>query len=337
MCEQAAKVFCKKLFECAPPWGEELYGTRASCELTEAADCQYLAEVPGVSAQTLRSWVACDNALGARSCDQWRFGGPVEACRFPPGARKVGAGCSAYAQCATSYCRYNPSTRVECGSCAAPPKVGEKCDEVNGCAFGLACIEMPEPDTNQLGHFCVQPVVEGGACAQFTACQGDLVCVEGHCARPLSIGKSCTDAYECDGDLRCVQGKCADPLPAGAPCFPDEQACGYGLTCYSGSCEPLRPSGSACQADEQCWGFCSQGTCEAGEPPAGIGEECAPDVSSTGIGPECSYNAFCEPGTRSCVLRKPPGQPCSLDGQCLSWLACRDGKCAEPPVPMCGG
>jgi hypothetical protein len=336
-CEQAAAPYCHKLFECEPASGEEVYGTVQSCLATEAADCRYLAELPGVSSQAIQTWAACDRAVGARTCDQWRFAGAEPACRFQPGMRKPGEGCSAFAQCATNYCQhdYNPSTGAisECGICAQAPGVGEECNEGNGCDFGLRCTA-----TREHPLACVQTLAEGGAChEELDECRGQLVCVDGRCSKPLRKGAACIGAWQCEGILRCVEGTCVDPLPGGAACDPDEEDCAAGLGCYNGICSRLLPDGSPCADHAQCLGGFCGGVCEGAEPSAGTGEPCAPDVASTGIGPECNYNAFCDKATSRCVLRKPPGQPCVDSEQCLGWLVCSAGKCDEPPAPMCGG
>jgi hypothetical protein len=344
-CEQSAKPFCGKLFECYPQWGKQWYGTLESCLVAEAAGCRYAAGLPGVSPRSVQGWAACNRALGARTCDQWRFGSPIEECRLPAGSLAPGEGCSSYGQCATSYCRFqvDPTTgdASPCGVCAKAPEVGEDCSWPNGCGFGLKCIDRPDAPS---GVACVQPAAEGSACGvELQDCQGELVCVEGRCSRPLRIGAACAASFQCQYDLRCVQGACGSPLVEGAACAPDDVVCDFGLGCLDGVCKPLLVEGEACTANEECLGeFCDgdldvngsvrNGHCLGGGPILRTGEACGPDVDG-----ECDDNAFCDSATQRCVLRKPNGQRCTADDQCLDWLVCTGSKCDEPPAPMCGG
>jgi hypothetical protein len=75
--------------------------------------------------------------------------------------------------------------------------------------------------------------------------------------------------------------------------------------------------------------------CADNDPPVAVGEDCAPDAYATGIGPYCDDNAFCDPLTNVCVLRRPVGGSCRDSGECLAWGVCESRKCAEPPPPMC--
>jgi hypothetical protein len=350
-CEQSAPLYCQKLFECYPQDGADLYGTLESCKIADAADCRHLATLPDVSPKSIEAWASCNRALGARSCEQWRFGAPLAECHFPAGTRQMGNACVGSTQCASNHCQVplDPSTGnpAECGVCAPPPGVGQACNWANNCDFGLRCVETPDV---QGGEGCIQPAAEGAACREDDngPCQGSLVCVQGRCSKPLAAGGACIATFQCDGALRCVNGTCGPALSEGAACASSDRVCGLGLVCVNGACSKPLPEGAPCTGDEQCQGFCAgdpnatgtitNGKCLGGgsEPDARVGEACAPDASSTGMGPRCVYNAFCDRTTSRCVLRKPNGQSCADDTHCLGWLRCNAGKCDDAPVPMCG-
>jgi len=345
-CAQSAPLYCEKLFACAPAAGEELYGTVEACKIADAADCRRLGALPDTSPRSIEAWAACNKALGAQTCDEWNFGPPVEGCRSPGGARKLGQVCYGGSQCSSNFCKYtvvDPTTGAtsECGVCAAPPGVGESCDYTNYCDVGLRCAQTDPQNSSAMS--CIRPVAEGAACSEQSdsPCQGRLVCLDGRCARPLKAGTACTSSIQCDGELICVNGSCGPPLTEDAACTPDDDNCGPGLGCRAGVCTKLLPDGADCNSSEECLGFCdtgvgsASGKCVGGiSPRARAGEACVQDAA-TGMGLECVYQAFCDPATSRCVLRKPDGAPCSDDSQCLGWLRCDAGKCSDPIVPMC--
>jgi len=341
-CEQASSAYCRKVFECSPNWGEEVWGTLEGCLATDAADCAYLAGLPGVSPRAIESWAKCSQAIGARSCEEWRYGPPLEVCRYPGGAGKRGSPCHEFAQSESGFCEHpkDPGTGLPspCGSCEPEPAPGDACNEFDGCGFGDRCIETFPETGGTVMLACVQPAAQGGPCREELAgvCRGELLCRQGRCERPLRRGATCAGSWQCEGDLRCVQGKCADPLPEGASCD-DAGVCVRGFGCPFLTCDRRLPAGSSCQYHEQCLSdFCLDADlCADNDPPVAVGEACAPDAYATGIGPYCADNAFCDPVTSSCVLRRPVGGPCRDSEECLDWLVCGSRKCAEPLAPMC--
>jgi hypothetical protein len=254
----------------------------------------------------------------------------------------MGQACATSSQCTSSYCKLSedPATGAtsDCGVCATAPVAGEACTSSNYCDYGLRCVETPIIPG---GLVCIRPAVEGGHCDEVSdsPCEGSLVCVLGSCAKPLGAGGACTQTSQCGGDLRCVTGACGPALSEGAACASDDRVCGDGLGCRMGVCTKLLPDGAPCAGDDECVGFCD--VISTGErkcvnrSTAKIGDACAP-LSSPDEGPSCVYQAFCDPMTRQCGLRKPYGQSCRDDSECLGWLRCNAGKCDEPAVPMCG-
>jgi hypothetical protein len=347
-CEQTAPLYCKKLFECARPSAEEMYGTVEACANLDAADCRQLARLADASKTVIGDWAACNRAVGALTCDQWSFGESVAACRFAGGARQTWAACASDLQCASNHCKFerdaNTGRSSTCGVCGPPLGIGDACDfEVEDCTWGLRCVERKEPETGQV---CIQPAAEGAACDEESdrPCQGDLVCLQGKCARPVSRDGACTRSFQCQFDLRCVGGTCGEPAGAGAPCTSADHICADHLGCRGDVCTPLNPPGAECFADEECETFCSslggtRGTCYGNRPvdQVAVGEACAPDASSTGKGNACVYSAFCDPASKRCVARQLDGQPCTDSEQCLGWLSCNAGKCGLSDYPMCGG
>ena len=341
-CQETAGLYCRKLFECYASDGEVMYGSVENCLIMDAADCRRAATVPDSNPQRVQAWAACNKALGAQTCDQWRFGGNIEACAIPPGSRQVGAPCADWAQCATSYCQFtldpNTGSFADCGVCAPLPGEGEECP-TDDCATGLRCVEAVPGEKR-----CTRSIPEGAACRLEgeDLCWRATVCVQDVCTRPLAAGAACVRREQCDGDLRCVNGACGPALAEGAACRSEDESCGTGLGCLNDVCTPKKPEGASCTTDEECLGDqCSidgvtgKNICFGGNPEAGLGEPCGVAASPAGaLITGCQINAFCGKDNR-CTLRKPTGGACANDAECAGWLSCQAGKCDERPLPMC--
>jgi hypothetical protein len=343
-CEQTAPLYCQQIFKCSPEAAKYSYGSVEGCQTFDATSCRDLAAKPGASPASIQSWAACNRALAALTCEESQSGGPLEACRFPPGTRKVGEPCSTEVQCASTYCKFaedaNGTRAGECGVCAPALGVGDDCDDVHFCGFGLVCD----------GQKCARQSPEGGACGPQAAsvCQGPFVCVEGRCTKRLLAGAACTDPFQCDGDLRCIDGVCGESLGAGAPCKDGDYTCGTGLDCIAGKCATVRAGGESCTTDSECQsynclgdraldGTVPNGQCTAGAIEVDLGEACSPTSPPAGGGSaaSCRYYAFCDETTRRCALRKPVGAACAKDPECVDVLVCAAGKCQFAPEPMC--
>jgi hypothetical protein len=345
-CEASAALYCEREFACNAEDAKEFYGSPELCVMIDVAYCHGDATLAGVSPSATQSWIACNRALAARTCDQWKFGGNVAECATPPGTRQPGETCNVAGQCASTFCKVteDPMTgRVsDCGVCAPAPGLGEACDEENGCARGLWCRETSNP-----GSFvCIRPGMEGETCADDApegTCRGQLVCVGGLCARPLAAGGACTSMRQCQQDLRCTNGTCNAGLSEGATCKPEDLDCAEGLGCAQELCVQRRRGGSVCQVDEECLSdSCresagnSRRTCAGTNPTAEAGEPCTPDApyGTDTDNNRCRYSAFCDATTRRCVLDKTQGQACTDGEQCLLGLECLAGKCDRVP-DMC--
>jgi hypothetical protein len=270
-CETGAAAFCKKLFECSPEDGAEEYGTVARCQVEDASYCHQNIALPGAGPKAGSRWVSCEKALAALSCEQFRLGSYLEACRPDPGLRLESEPCSNDGQCDSSNCYYiehaDDSQRelTACGQCRVRVGAGADCVvDVDRCEWGTECI----------GGTCLAPAGEFGACSDERGCLYSLSCVEGICRKRADIGEVC----ESDDDClywwsECAHGVCAHPeaLALGAVCDPDPQPgassafCGVDSVCdpISSTCVPLRLSGEACTTHEEClWGLaCQSGKC----------------------------------------------------------------------------
>jgi hypothetical protein len=346
VCDETAPAYCDQVFMCDPELARDWYGTPEACRIADGVVCRHYAAVPDVSASSAQSWASCNRALAARTCEQERFGGAPDACRVMAGRRQVGEPCTTFNQCATSFClfRFDPITYQvtdPCGTCAPAPGVGDACDDINGCDFGLVCVD---------GSRCVRPAAEGAACdsGQYASCQGDLCCIEARCQRPLGPGAACADNDYCQDQLRCVNHRCGEPRSAGDRCSPGDRACATGLGCIDMQCSRAKPEGDACEYEEECASGACLDIVTPGMrvcPPsytdpvrAELGESCSLEATPPdgGVERRCQQSAYCDPTTRRCVLRMAPGESCSGEDECMITLACRSGRCQDQPEPTCG-
>jgi hypothetical protein len=105
----------------------------------------------------------------------------------------------------------------------------------------------------------------------------------------------------------------------GGVCYYDD-----GLYCDpQNRCAPLVPLGGACERDVACGpgGRCQpeQHTCV---PAVRVGEPCWDYWA-------CEDNAYCADSIRICEARKPAGEHCTFERQCLG--ACLSGTCGNRP------
>lgn len=111
--------------------------------------------------------------------------------------QKEGESCSAHSEC---------SGLMKCmnGTCKQPIRVGERCENSDGCegrAFCKEnrCIEEPRYPLKS------KKIAEGAACNASFECFGSLVCLQGTC-QPM--GNQCRDNSNCSGGNICRSGYC---------------------------------------------------------------------------------------------------------------------------------
>jgi hypothetical protein len=281
ICEQLGRARCSRLEDCSPAELVRQYGTKQSCEATEAAQCLLWVdasdnvEAAAVSA-TIRSEMI---ALGTCAAQASLVG-----YASTPGSRAVGASCERFEQCASRYCE--PAPGGLCGTCRPAPvlaeHVGEPCEITEtsvGCATpGLVC--------DLTRKTCIEPPGLGQACVQSGPnpsprdwCAPSLLCAAGKCVTPLFYGDSCTTSDDhcssLEGLVCSANGTCtvATPLHVEGACGGDPSAgdCGLADRCEKPSADKLddRPG------------------------------KCVPNV--TGYGDPCSGKLDC-PSALSCIL-----------------------------------
>jgi hypothetical protein len=235
-----------------------------------------------------------------------------DRCAKPKGLH---AACSQSAECeADLYCQTTCRRRGQAGeACVFDPQ------RLSTCEPGLACDVTPYL-AGAVGT-CVKPKEKGAPCRFHFACAVGLVCfdldftgfpdrmpAEGFC-HPVAaldtncpftpyavfLGDQCEPGTQCSAQSR----KCAFQPSLGEACTPSSQSCA-GLDVY------CKPSGSG-----------DLGTCS--KPPQ-VGERCAFALDATRrVSIPCA-SGFCDTqSTLSCwAPNKQLGQPCTVDGECLS-------------------
>jgi hypothetical protein len=270
-CEEAAPVYCKKLFACSPEEGRELYGTIERCQLEDAAICHQIAELPGASAKSIEGWVACENAIAKLTCDELKWGGYFPACAPAAGTYKTSQPCVDDFQCEGLRCESKPPpgeiplSQIFCGTCAARAGEGGACENDSGCVWGTACS----------GGKCVKPAAEGQPCQDMSACLFNLRCVDGTCRKASALGGPCQVSSDCvNWWAECsAQGVCAvaEGPGQGEPCEPDGPPDNPPPSCRGSNfcdpatkrCVPAKIAGEACATILDC-GYlldCQGGKC----------------------------------------------------------------------------
>jgi len=269
-CEQGAAAYCPKVFECAPDDGRVEYGTVEECQRQDAAYCHQYTALPGVSSTAVQTWAACDAALAALTCEEFKYGGYFEACLNQPGARKLDEPCIDDNQCQSLRCKTmdRPADMQPelspCGVCAPKGQAGQSCEGgYDTCVWGTECVD---------GIF-VAPAKEGAACASDEACLYNLRCIEGACKKAAEVGGACRSSSDCAyWWASCLDGVCSAPegIAEGQPCEPDgnpdmSPSCTSTTFCDPATKRCIRPrtAGQSCTSDFDCSYLltCQGGTC----------------------------------------------------------------------------
>jgi hypothetical protein len=191
-----------------------------------------------------------------------------------------------------------------------------------------------------------QTECEGGYCLGSYAaeCSGDAGCAAPWVCRPNDIGTNVCSAEggpgeACDTKGDCAEGDCSlatakCPGRGGASCS-TEADCLDGLRCAVGTGE-----GRRCQSEVDGCGECdSTDDCANGA-------ACAGGLCEQSIGGTCTTNACCAGDAtcrsvdgvdaRTCELQSDtPGDYCTDDSACASWLTCYNNECLVPEGGDC--
>ena len=189
----------------------------------------------------------------------------------------------------TEYCALPDNG--EHGACLARLADGERCTISASCLSG-AC--------DAVERVCYTPCDDAGDCAAGEWCDGNL------CADFTAIGGQCAVGAECASGACSIGGRCLT-------CDGDED-CDGGYCDINAQCNDLRGQGVGCGRN----GMCESGRCDliAGclacleNADCGAGNFCYLPIGSTG----------------ECVVPRPNGRVCAVNGQCES-NTCRQNIC----------
>jgi hypothetical protein len=167
----------------------------------------------------------------------------------------------------------------------------------------------------------------GGACGESSECiqspEQPATCDTGVCVadelyfspydlEPAALGEPCSATCEgdIDGSSSCSGTSTANP--SAGPCWVND-----GLICGStGVCMPAPQVGEPCpQYFCTAGAYCASGTCQ----PASSDGPCTDSVS-------CLPTSYCDFATSLCTPRKPDGEACNADDECLGG-ACEADRC----------
>ncbi|PTL84220.1 hypothetical protein [Vitiosangium sp. GDMCC 1.1324] len=210
------------------------------------------------------------------------------------------------------------SGRCEKGTCQAPVGLGEPCTTDRNCREPTRCHQ----------GLCLRP--DG------TECKSAAQCISGHCDNGLCRtvvppGGQCRQDGDCQFPTRCVQGTCQSRVSAGGFCR-DTGECMPPARCSNNLC--LLALGTKCGRDTECeMGNCERGVCRRGcTPPCGSGFSCddgkcrrtivVPVLRPCTADTDCTAPSVCSSGR----CRKPSGEACSINEQCLSG-GCVNERC----------
>jgi len=204
--------------------------------------------------------------------------------------------------------------------------IGAACQFHEECVDGAFC--SPSGNDSCAG-ICQARIAEGGSChPDRTLCELDLDCVgpmetgEYTCMGNggVGVGEACNDAEGpfCKEGLACSTQtqQCMEPQPVGSTCGADGE-CTTGLCLISGGDTGI--CGETAKENQPC-GFAIEGL-----PPCGPCLRCQESSETNGTGPvcvpatvgaacladrHCPTNSFCDPTSKSCVLKARPGETC---------------------------
>ena len=253
---------------------------------------------------------ACVSAT-SDSCD-FLSALPAECSSVLAGQIAVGDPCVNSLECATgSWCDMEAACP---GKCTAKAEAGARCEDDEGCAAGLACVEdvcealiasgaecTTKNDHCAPGTTCVPSGSAGGSTSRCTPFDDLFQAPLGSACNPLE-GRLCKPGSVCavQSDM---QWKCENRVSAGASCkiaVPDQcptgQACGQ-----AGKCANLPAAGAAC-------------------------------LKGDGVLVQCATGLKCIKDT--CQQQVSIGAPCQDDDFCFTGR-CAEGVCAAPPFDSC--
>lgn len=283
-CGDLAQAMCAKRASCTNGAGiTRANGDMATCLAEEQQLCTLALSAAGTG-NSPDAVERCVSSYAAQSCTDFLNGSPPAACT-PSGMRATGDPCTFNGQCQSAFCARAKSS--VCGTCAAPPSVGDACLDGN-CAHGQTCLNS--------SNTC-QAIVAGGQPCDGQTCTAGYNCVA---ADTINTGPGTCEMAGATAGAACGSGSAGCAVILGLACGGPNGA----KTCMAitfgddgAACGPSTDTGrAACKA-----GGCYTATGPASESQSGT---CKADVGAGAacdlmLGPACKPPGRCVLGTNS--------------------------------------
>lgn len=188
-CAAYAQAYCGKQQSCASGLFVRNWGDMGTCVTRETLACTNTLAAPSTG-KTVELVEQCTAGMPSYLCSDFLDGNLPAACN-PTGPGAAGAACTYPAQCASGFCAGN--RYALCGTCAAPPAVGDSCATGN-CDHNQSCVTNAALDS-----ICEPYVASGAACGANgdPLCAADLTCAGA--STTTGVGGICQPAIEIAG------------------------------------------------------------------------------------------------------------------------------------------
>jgi hypothetical protein len=297
----------------------------------------------------------CMGANGAKVCDG---GGKCVECLTNADCPAANPLCSAGNICIPVTCDdgmlNGAETDIDCGGGTCDP-----CNTDNNCAADGDCFHGDCGGNGKCAApTCTDGIKNGGEYLTGVGGETDEDC-GGPCADKCGPGKGCNVNGDCDGNectgmngtcvpncadgvlnnaetaIDCGGGTCGGCM-VGQACGMSDSNCVMTAYCDAGTCAAKKAPGVTCAAMNEClMGICDptddvccnvmcSGTCQSCKL-AGSAGTCSPVPFGADPDSECAGAEVCN-GANQC--RKPQGEPCAANAECLNDI-CVDGVCCN--------
>lgn len=181
--------------------------------------------------------------------------------------------------------------------------------------------ELPEPESCKSAFPDDGGKKPGESCSSSSDCGGD-----GTCDKDLDTGKGTCAAFVVVGEGAACVGERNGTSSSWSGDAVNHQItlCDYAAGFHCDTVCKKRPAiGEACTSSHDCvdGAYCSKSVCAA-QLPAG--------ATCSGFSDECNDQTYCVDSSKTCEPRRPDGEACDLNDQCLSDY-CSDGVCKYNP------
>ncbi|MBK7859425.1 MAG: hypothetical protein IPJ65_12540 [Archangiaceae bacterium] len=254
---------------------------------------------------------ACNGDTCAKDlfCPQSRYDADagLATCRTCTPLRTEGQACGSFGCVESLNCEYQPDAGAS--FCRAPHPAGFMCNGTAQCLSGFC---------NYRTFECDDGGKPGDPCTAQNDCRSGNYCgSNGTCTVSVANGGPCTD------DAQCLYAYCDQPTSiCGAPldggCSSNSAHCASLYCNGQNHCDQARARGESCTQDAECTTrYCSFARLCA--------DRCTSDAQCDG--------GFCDFGSSECRSKRPDGQGCDTDHDCLSENCSPDDVCVTPKGP----